>query len=570
MLVAAHRRPGAQQGDDACRTRRICCGRTRRCAPSSSSCSTCSRPRRPRARAARDAPGRPAAGPRPLHAHRDPRGVRHRHRGQGRRPGRPACIGPRTPSADLLAFTLDKTSGRLLADDALPRLRDQPRADPLGEPVGHPRRQRRPACATEHHERDGTSIMLFARLRADDRAFWFLGPATYRGHEGERPMAITWELHIRCLATCISRSPRRWRKGLGAIPARRRDAIRVTWPVRPTLERHRWWPGAGSNRRPSDFQGDAIRAGQTRRLRPAVRSGVRDLGCSERPGSSARVAARGHSRGPRRLGVPSLDGVHVALRGAVEECPSRFLRSTRLAPVAAARRLAGVTQVVERDLEAHLLPGADERLVDRVASHLLQSRSTKKTSAGELARVRSRRGTMCGGIVTVRLPASLFGSFSNLLVLQQFDVVAAHGNASVLEVHVACPERAELAPAEAAPRGEGDRSPEARCGGLISWATWAGVAMCVRRPLSAGPWDLARVPDDRAVLDGHVEDRADEPVRLADRRAPPIPAPPWRARHGPSAEYGGIGLSRRSSRWSRMLRRHVSAHRSPTRGFSSR
>jgi hypothetical protein len=35
---------------------------------------------------------------------------------------------------------------------------------------------------------------LFTRLRADDRAFWFLGPATYRGHIGERPMAITWEL----------------------------------------------------------------------------------------------------------------------------------------------------------------------------------------------------------------------------------------------------------------------------------------------------------------------------------------------------------------------------------------
>jgi hypothetical protein len=31
-------------------------------------------------------------------------------------------------------------------------------------------------------------------LHTDDRAFWFLGPATYRGHVGERPMAITWEL----------------------------------------------------------------------------------------------------------------------------------------------------------------------------------------------------------------------------------------------------------------------------------------------------------------------------------------------------------------------------------------
>ena len=45
-----------------------------------------------------------------------------------------------------------------------------------------------------HHERDGRTILLFSRLSADDRAFWFLGPATYRGHMGERPMAVTWEL----------------------------------------------------------------------------------------------------------------------------------------------------------------------------------------------------------------------------------------------------------------------------------------------------------------------------------------------------------------------------------------
>ena len=31
---------------------------------------------------------------------------------------------------------------------------------------------------------DGTSLLLFARLRSSDRAFWFLGPATYVGHEG--------------------------------------------------------------------------------------------------------------------------------------------------------------------------------------------------------------------------------------------------------------------------------------------------------------------------------------------------------------------------------------------------
>ena len=36
--------------------------------------------------------------------------------------------------------------------------------------------------------------MLFARLRSDDRAFWFLGPAKYVKHESELPMAVTWRL----------------------------------------------------------------------------------------------------------------------------------------------------------------------------------------------------------------------------------------------------------------------------------------------------------------------------------------------------------------------------------------
>jgi hypothetical protein len=47
-----------------------------------------------------------------------------------------------------------------------------------------------------YHERDGRTILLFTRLRADDRAFWFLGSATYRHHVGEKPMAITWELDV--------------------------------------------------------------------------------------------------------------------------------------------------------------------------------------------------------------------------------------------------------------------------------------------------------------------------------------------------------------------------------------
>ena len=44
------------------------------------------------------------------------------------------------------------------------------------------------------HRELGTSVMLFARLRSDERAFWFLGPASYVSHESELPMAITWRL----------------------------------------------------------------------------------------------------------------------------------------------------------------------------------------------------------------------------------------------------------------------------------------------------------------------------------------------------------------------------------------
>jgi hypothetical protein len=36
---------------------------------------------------------------------------------------------------------------------------------------------------------------MFGRLRTDDRAFWFLGPATYVKHESEMPIAVVWRLH---------------------------------------------------------------------------------------------------------------------------------------------------------------------------------------------------------------------------------------------------------------------------------------------------------------------------------------------------------------------------------------
>jgi hypothetical protein len=46
----------------------------------------------------------------------------------------------------------------------------------------------------QHHVARGSRIMLFARRQSTDRAFYFLGPATYVKHESELPMAITWRL----------------------------------------------------------------------------------------------------------------------------------------------------------------------------------------------------------------------------------------------------------------------------------------------------------------------------------------------------------------------------------------
>lgn len=44
---------------------------------------------------------------------------------------------------------------------------------------------------------DETNVVLFARLRTTDRAFWCLGPASYVSHEGDRPIAFVWKLRQR-------------------------------------------------------------------------------------------------------------------------------------------------------------------------------------------------------------------------------------------------------------------------------------------------------------------------------------------------------------------------------------
>jgi superfamily II DNA or RNA helicase len=95
--------------------------------------------------------------------------------------------------ADLFVFTLDKTSGQF---SPTTRYRDYAISRELihwesqsttraGSPMG---------LRYQNHVALGHHILLFARLNADDRAFYFLGPATYVKHVGELPMAVTWRL----------------------------------------------------------------------------------------------------------------------------------------------------------------------------------------------------------------------------------------------------------------------------------------------------------------------------------------------------------------------------------------
>jgi superfamily II DNA or RNA helicase len=95
---------------------------------------------------------------------------------------------------DLFAFTLDKTTGQF---SPTTRYRDYAISRDLihWESQSVTREWSETGQRYINHEKLGSSIMLFGRLRQDDRAFWFLGPATYVKHESEMPIAVTWRLH---------------------------------------------------------------------------------------------------------------------------------------------------------------------------------------------------------------------------------------------------------------------------------------------------------------------------------------------------------------------------------------
>src|SRR5262249_3356330 len=79
---------------------------------------------------------------------------------------------------DVFVFTLDKTSG-----DFSPTTRYQDYA--ISHDLIHWESQSRTTVASDtgqrylRHVEQGSRVVLFARLRADERAFWCLGPATY-------------------------------------------------------------------------------------------------------------------------------------------------------------------------------------------------------------------------------------------------------------------------------------------------------------------------------------------------------------------------------------------------------
>jgi superfamily II DNA or RNA helicase/HKD family nuclease len=96
-------------------------------------------------------------------------------------------------STDLFAFTLDKSGGGF---SPTTRYRDYA----ISRDLIHWESQ---SVTSEsgvtgqryiNHASLGSTVMLFARLGAADRAFWCLGTARYVRHDGERPISFVWKL----------------------------------------------------------------------------------------------------------------------------------------------------------------------------------------------------------------------------------------------------------------------------------------------------------------------------------------------------------------------------------------
>lgn len=98
-----------------------------------------------------------------------------------------------TIGADLLVFTLDKTSGGF---SPTTRYRDYAISRDLlhWESQSMTRAESPTGQRYRSHVSLGRRIFLFGRHSSAERSFYFMGPATYVSHQGECPMAVTWRL----------------------------------------------------------------------------------------------------------------------------------------------------------------------------------------------------------------------------------------------------------------------------------------------------------------------------------------------------------------------------------------
>jgi superfamily II DNA or RNA helicase len=108
-------------------------------------------------------------------------------------PWREGVLWAQDIKADLLAFTLDKTTRHF---SATTRYKDYAISRDLihWESQATTRSESPTGLRYQNHKKYGSKVMLFSRLNSDQRSFYFLGEATYISHQSEMPMAITWKL----------------------------------------------------------------------------------------------------------------------------------------------------------------------------------------------------------------------------------------------------------------------------------------------------------------------------------------------------------------------------------------
>jgi superfamily II DNA or RNA helicase len=106
--------------------------------------------------------------------------------------------------ADLFAFTLDKSVGSF---SPTTRYRDYAISPELIHWESQSATSERGSIGQRYinHLDRGSKVVLFARLRATDRAFWCLGQASYVSHESERPIAFVWQLERKLPADLYSK-----------------------------------------------------------------------------------------------------------------------------------------------------------------------------------------------------------------------------------------------------------------------------------------------------------------------------------------------------------------------------